>query len=321
MKEYPMKLRAIPKEILWGGDRLKKRYNKEASFDKLAESWELTVRSDGMSVIDNGDYTGMTLLEYLRHAPDALSKTHSIDPDRFPLLIKLIDAHDDLSIQVHPDDEYALSHEGCTGKTEMWYIVEATENARLVYGLQNGCTATDFSTAVQEDRIESVLRYIPVHAGECYFIPSGQIHAIGAGCLIAEIQQNCNITYRVFDYRRKQADGTLRKLHIKEALDVVKVRSDDQIDAIRYAEKAPAPGLLCACPYFTVEEYRCTHDTDLFVSDKSFTSLLVLASEGGELFCDGKIYELHTGDSYFLPAGLGHLRLRGSVTALASTVH
>ena len=320
MKKYPMKLRPVPKEILWGGDRLKKRYNKEAPFAKLAESWELTVRDDGMSVIDNGDYTGMTLLEYLRHASDALSATRTMDPEQFPLLIKFIDAHDDLSIQVHPDDEYARVHAHSSGKMEMWYIVEAEEGARLVYGLRDGCTAEDFANAVQSDRIEAVLRYVPVQAGECYFIPSGQIHAIGAGCLIAEIQQNCNITYRVFDYRRKQADGTLRRLHVREALDVVRVRTDAEVDAIRYAERPAAPELLCACPYFSVQRYVCTHDMDLFVSDKSFTSLLVLHAEGGTLLCDGKEYELHTGDSYFLPAGLGHLRLRGSVTALASTV-
>ncbi len=320
MKKYPMKLRPVSKEILWGGKRLKERYNKTAPFEKLAESWELTVRDDGMSVIDNGDYTGMTLLEYLRHAPDTLSATRTMEPDAFPLLIKFIDAHDDLSIQVHPDDAYAQEHENSSGKMEMWYIVEATENARLVYGLRDGCTAAEFADAVQADRIESVLRYVPVRAGECYFIPSGQIHAIGAGCLIAEIQQNCNITYRVFDYRRKQADGTLRKLHVKEALAVTKVRTDAEVDAIRFAEKAPTPGLLCACPYFSVEKLDCTHDTDLFVSDKSFTSLLVLSANGGSLLCDGREYELHTGDSYFLPAGLGHLRLRGHVTALASTV-
>lgn len=320
MKKYPMKLRPVPKEILWGGDRLKKRYNKEAPFAKLAESWELTVRDDGMSVIDNGDYTGMTLLEYLRHASDALSATRTMDPEQFPLLIKFIDAHDDLSIQVHPDDEYARVHAHSSGKMEMWYIVEAEEGARLVYGLRDGCTAEDFANAVQSDRIEAVLRYVPVQAGECYFIPSGQIHAIGAGCLIAEIQQNCNITYRVFDYRRKQADGTLRRLHVREALDVVRVRTDAEVDAIRYAERPAAPELLCACPYFSVQRCVCTHDMDLFISDKSFTSLLVLHAEGGTLLCDGKEYELHTGDSYFLPAGLGHLRLRGSVTALASTV-
>ena len=143
MKKYPMKLRPVPKEILWGGDRLKKRYNKEAPFAKLAESWELTVRDDGMSVIDNGDYTGMTLLEYLRHASDALSATRTMDPEQFPLLIKFIDAHDDLSIQVHPDDEYARVHAHSSGKMEMWYIVEAEEGARLVYGLRDGCTAED----------------------------------------------------------------------------------------------------------------------------------------------------------------------------------
>lgn len=320
MKKYPMIMRPIPHEVLWGGNRLKKRYNKKAPFHALGESWELTVRKDNMSVIGNGDYTGMTLLEYLRHAPAALSQSRSMSVESFPLLVKFIDAHDDLSIQVHPDDDYAHSHVRECGKTEMWYIIEADANARIVYGLRDNCSAEDFASAVHEDRVEDVLRYIPVHAGECYFIPAGQIHAIGSGCLIAEIQQNSNTTYRVYDYRRKQSDGSLRALHIQEALDVVKVRSPSEIAAIQYAKTVPAPDLLCACPYFTVRKLCCTHDTDMFVSGNSFVSFLVLEAEHGTLICDGKTYDLYSGDSYFLPAGLGHIRVRGKVSALCTTV-
>ncbi len=324
LKKYPMKLRPVTKEILWGGNRLKERYHKTAPFDKLAESWELTVRPDGMSIIDSGDYTGMPLDQFIRHAPQSILGTNGAAGDRFPLLVKFIDARDDLSIQVHPDDSYAMEHAGELGKMEMWYIVEATEDAKLVYGLKEGCTMEQFRAAVEAGETESVLRYVSVKAGECYFIPSGQIHAIGSGCLIAEIQQNSNVTYRVYDYNRKQADGSLRQLHVKEALDVVKIRTDAEIEALRYEAGPNKHGkTLCNCRYFKVKRHITSRDgnADFFVSDRSFKSVLVLHSDGGYLEYDGTRYELTTGESYFLPAGMGRVDLTGNATVLVTTAN
>jgi len=324
LKKYPMKLRPVTKEILWGGSRLKERYNKTADFDKLAETWELTVRPDGMSVIDSGTYTGMPLDEFIRYAPKEILGVNGSKSDRFPILIKFIDARDDLSIQVHPDDEYGLANEGELGKMEMWYIVEATEDARLVYGFKDGCTMDAFAKAVSEGTTESVLRYVPVKAGECYFIPSGQVHAIGSGCLIAEIQQNSNVTYRVFDYNRKQADGSLRQLHVAQALDVTKIRTDEEVEALRYEKGPDKHGkTLCNCQYFKVKRHITSVDgnTDFYVSDKSFKSVLVLHAENAFLEHDGTRYEIATGNSFFLPAGMGIVYLNGNAEVLVTTVN
>jgi len=324
LKKYPMKLRPVTKEILWGGSRLKERYNKKAPFEKLAETWELSVRPDGMSVIDSGDYTGLTLEEFIRYAPKSILGENGCKGDRFPLLIKFIDARDDLSIQVHPDDSYSMANEGELGKMEMWYIVEATEDARLVYGLKEDCTMDMFAKAVSEGCTESVLKYVPVKAGECYFIPSGQVHAIGSGCLIAEIQQNSNVTYRVFDYNRKQADGTLRQLHVAQALDVIQIRSDAEVEALRYENGPDKHGkTLCNCQYFKVKRHVTSTDgnTDFFVSDRSFKSVLVLHADGAHLEHDGTRYDITTGDSFFLPAGMGTVSLHGDAVVLVTTAN
>ena len=324
LRKYPMKLRPVTKEILWGGNRLKERYHKTASFEKLGETWELTVRQDGMSIIDSGDYTGMPLDEFIRFAPQEILGSNGSKGDRFPILIKFIDARDDLSIQVHPDDAYALANEGELGKMEMWYIVEATDDARLVYGLKEGCTMEAFTKAVADGVTESVLQYVPVKAGECYFIPSGQVHAIGSGCLIAEIQQNSGVTYRVFDYNRRQADGSLRQLHVAQALDVIRIRSEAEVEALRYENGPDKHGkTLCNCQYFKVKKHTTSIDgnTDFFVSDKSFKAVLVLHAEDAFLEYDGTRYEMTTGDSFFLPAGMGTVYINGNAEVLVTTVN
>jgi len=322
-KKYPMKMRPVSKEILWGGDILKKKYHKTADFEKLAESWELTVRPDGMSIIDNGTYTGLTLEAYAAYNPLSILGSNGTKGDRFPLLIKFIDAREPLSVQVHPDDTYSLANEGELGKMEMWYIVEATESATLVYGLAEGCTKEMLEKAITGGTMDDVLHTIPVKAGECYFIPAGQIHAIGAGCLIAEIQQNSNITYRVYDYNRRQADGSLRELHIEKALDVIRIRTEEEIRALRFQHKEPSSEkTLCDCQYFKVKKFT-THggNRDLYVSDSSFMSLLVLSSDNGQLLHEGIVYDLASGDNYFIPAGTGQISLIGSTEVLVTTAN
>ena len=186
MKKYPLLLSYVPKTAIWAGTRLKNEMGKISELDRLSESWELTVRQDEMAVIRSGDACGMTLAEYIEKcgydcvAPDFKAG------DRFPLLVKFIDAEDYLSVQVHPDDDYASRVENDSGRTEMWYIVDATEGARLVYGLKDGLTGDDLAAAVAEGKIGDTVRYVPVRAGETYFIPAGLLHAIGAGILIAE---------------------------------------------------------------------------------------------------------------------------------------
>ena len=297
MNKYPMKLTPVFKEIIWGGTKLKTDFSKDCSLDKLAESWELTVRHDGMNLIENGEYAGMTLEQYLGE-----------DAAGFPLLIKLIDACDKLSIQVHPDDEYAKEKEGEYGKTEMWYIVDAEPGAQLVYGLRN-YDKDSFKQAVAEGTLEQYLNYVDVHKGDVFFIPSGCVHAIGAGILIAEIQQSSNVTYRVYDYNRRGADGKLRPLHVEKALDVIVDYTEDQINSIRYEDGYDAK-YLANCKYFKVEHLygACTLN-----AQDSFIHVLCLDGSGT---VSGM--PIAKGDSYFIPAGCGAVQIEGDLEIITS---
>ncbi len=324
MKKYPMLMRPVSKEIIWGGDKLKKKYNKTAPFEKLAESWELSVRNKEMCVIENGEYAGVELGTYIGRSPISVLGTMAQKYDRFPLLIKFIDANDRLSIQVHPDNEYSLEHEGELGKTEMWYIIDAEPGAKLVYGLTDGCTTADLAEAVKAGKIEDKMCYTEVKPGDVYFIPSGQVHAIGAGILIAEIQQNSNITYRVYDYERRQADGSLRQLHTEKALDVIKVRTQDEIDAIRFEVPYETSGeLLCSCEYFTSVKYVSSTDSPVgLVADAdSFISVLVLEAENAEILSNDYTYPIDKGESYFIPAGTGDIVISGDAKIIATTIN
>lgn len=306
---YPFLLKPIPREIVWGGHALKDRYHKSAPFDKLAESWELSVRPEAQSVIANGTRTGETLASVLTEMGE--------DEKSFPLLIKFIDACDRLSIQVHPDDDYAQAHEGELGKTEMWYIIEAKPGAQLVYGLKSGVTAEDFADAVQNGNIEDTLHFVDVHPGETYFIPSGQLHAIGAGILLAEIQQNSNITYRVYDYNRRQADGSLRALHTAQALETVKLRTEEEIQSLRFAHDQPRGMDLAACDYFHVWKIDSSTLPYTLTAASGFIHLLCISGEG-VIECDNLSYPVHAGDSYFIPRGCPSCSLKGAFTALLS---
>lgn len=319
VNKYPMLMTPVSKEIIWGGELLKKEYGKTAPFEKIAESWELTVRENEMCVIANGEFKGLTMGEYIAKAPEEILGTSCSKYDRFPLLIKFIDAADRLSIQVHPDNEYSLANEGELGKTEMWYIMAAEKGAKLVYGLKEGCTTEEFAKAVHEGRTEEMLNFTEVHPGEVYFIPSGQVHAIGAGILIAEIQQNSNITYRVYDYNRKGADGKPRQLHTEKALDVIKLRTEDEINAIRFShpEKEDGGVNLASCEYFTVKKYSVDGETVLNACGDSFLSVLVLEADG----CDIGGNPAKRGDSFFIPANSGKVKVSGKAEIIVSKVN
>ena len=201
----------------------------------------------------------------------------------------------------------------------MWYIMEAEEGARLVYGLKEGCTVEEFAKAVHEGRTEEMLNFVPVHKGEVYFIPSGQVHAIGAGILIAEIQQNSNITYRVYDYNRKGADGKPRQLHTEKALDVIKLRTTEEIDKIRFSKPDENDGgtALASCDYFTVKKYSVDGKVVLDAKADSFLSVLVLDAEN----CKVGGYDAKRGDSFFIPAGSGSVEVTGKADIIVSKVN
>lgn len=292
-----MKLKPVFKEIIWGGDKLKRDFNKQCDLNKLAESWELTVRHDGMNIIENGEYAGMPLCDYLGK-----------EAEGFPLLIKLIDACDKLSIQVHPDDKYAREHEGEYGKTEMWYIVDALPGSKLVYGLRD-YDKESFKIAAKDGTLEKYLNYVDVHKGDVFFIPSGCVHAIGAGILIAEIQQSSNVTYRVYDYNRPGADGKPRPLHVDKALDVIVDYSPEQIEKIRY-EDGYNKKYLANCKYFTV-----SHLYNDCVIDAKDSFVHVLCLDGSGMI---GAYPIKKGDSYFIPAQCGKVKISGNLELITS---
>ena len=322
-KLYPLSLSGVTKSPIWGGTRLPCEWNKCAPNAKtVGESWELTVRKDEMSIIQNKPLSGVSVGDLLRDCPDELMGKSTVTDGEFPLLVKLIDAADRLSVQVHPDDAYAARVENDRGKTEMWYIVDADENAEIICGLSDGIDNAAFSAALQKGELMSVLKVQKVHAGETYFIPAGLPHAIGKGILIAEIQQNCDLTYRVYDYDRRQADGTLRELHINKACDVIRPFGEDEIDSIRYARGLPdsRDEVLADCDYFRVEKRELSQNAHTLKKNGYLRHLLCIDGEG-VIECDGSPYPFHRGDSLLLPSSLDNLVLTGNGTVLVSTAY
>ncbi len=320
-RKYPLKLNYIAKNALWAGRRLMREFGKTSENETISETWELTVRRDEMSRILNGEAAGMTLAEYFEMCGYDCVTPYFKAGGRFPLLIKLIDAEDVLSVQVHPDDGYARSVENDSGKTEMWHVIDAKEGAKLIYGLKSGMDKKDFAEAVASGRIGEVVNEINVRAGDTYFIPAGMIHAIGAGILIAEIQQNADLTYRVYDFDRVGADGQKRELHIEKALDVTRAFSEEEIDSIRYSKgrSAASEELLANSDYFTVRKITVKGKREkITVSDESFVSLLCIDGNG-EIIYNNESYPVGKGDSYFLPAGMGECELTGNMTVIVSS--
>lgn len=321
MKKYPIKLSYTAKTALWAGTRLKTEFGKNSEYDTVSESWELSVREDEMARVLNGDAKGMTLAEYFEAAGyDCVSPSFK-KGDRFPLLVKLIDAADMLSVQVHPDDKYASAVENDSGKTEMWYIIDADEGAQLIYGLRDGETRESFARAVREKKIDSVINKVPVKKGETYFIPAGMLHAIGAGILIAEIQQNSDLTYRVYDFDRVGKDGKLRPLHVDKAIDVTRPYTEAEINAVRYSRGTDSfvGELLASSDYFTVRKLEVRSFTELSVSKESFTSILCVDGEG-IIEANGENCPICKGDSYFLPAKMGKYSVNGRLTLIISEI-
>ncbi len=319
MELYPFKLSYVTKSPIWGGTRLIRNWGKSSDSPTVGESWELTVRKEEKSVIRNGVYAGVPLERVLAKAgPNIIAPDYNAH--EFPLLVKLIDACDRLSVQVHPDDEYAERVEHDRGKTEMWYIVEAEPDAEIICGLRDGVSRADFAKSVQNGDPEQFLKHCPVRPGETYFIPAGLPHAIGHGILIAEIQQNCDLTYRVYDYNRRQPDGSLRELHVEKALEVIRPFTEEEINSIRYVRRSDtlANGeVLADCKYFRTERLS-VKGLHRLPACSAMRHLLCLGGNA-TLFCKGDEYPLEKGDSYFLPP-LPAARIEGDLLALVSSV-
>lgn len=294
-----LKLKPACKDYLWGGDRLRTDFGVESDLHPLAEAWVLSCHPDGPSTIVEGPGAGRTLADYIAEKGKGILGTDCEKFEDFPILTKLIDAKGNLSIQVHPSNEYALEHEHQYGKTEMWYILDCEPGAFLYYGFDHAISKEEFERRIQDNTLTEVLNAAPVHKGDVFFIPSGTLHAICQGIVIAEIQQNSNVTYRIYDYGRVGADGKPRQLHIRQALDVTQLTP-------------PAPQdfgpHLGQCEYFTVDVHDGSWGEE--ACEKSFVSLLVVEGEG-TVACGGETMAVKKGDSLFLPAGSGAFTVTG----------
>ncbi len=313
---YPLLLKAPLKDYLWGGRRLIDEFGFETDKENAAEAWMLSCHKDGNSTVRNGDFAGLTLNQALEALGAKALGKKAENFSYFPVLIKLIDAKDRLSVQVHPNDEYALANEGEYGKTEMWYVADCDEGAKLIYGFKQDISKGEFLERINTGNLSPVCNYVPVQKGDVFFIDAGTMHAIGKGILIAEVQQNSNTTYRISDYGRVGADGKPRKLHIKQALDVTNTKKPTK----PYGNV----GDVTLYPFGTVRElakseYFCTElihlDGNVGVYDNdSFISLLFLNGSATLSYAGGTM-KLKKGDSVFLPASV-KVRLTGTAEIL-----
>lgn len=318
---YPIKLKPAFKDYLWGGTRLRDDFGKDCDFNKIAESWELSCHKDGNSVVADGEFAGLTLAQYIEKEGKSVLGTNCEKFENFPILIKLIDAKDNLSVQVHPNNEYAQRVEGEYGKTEMWYVVDCDEGASLLYGFKHNITKEEFRERIENNTLLEVTNSVPVKKGDVFFIEAGTLHAIGKGILIAEIQQNSNTTYRIYDYGRVGADGKPRQLHIDKAVDVTNLcpakpyPQSEPVDMSGWTKKR-----LAKCEYFTVDVINVDTSAALEADKSSFVNILVLdggcvlSSEGNDAV------ELKKGDSVFIPAGLGKFELTGKCSAVMTHI-
>ena len=332
-KNKPFLLAPAGKDYLWGGDRLRNDFNKDIALSPLAETWECSTHPDGPSIVASGEFNGQSLQqvlnvhpEYLGTHPASIMKNIHCDNEvTLPILVKLIDAREKLSVQVHPDDSYAAAYEnGALGKTEMWYVLDAAPDAHLIYGFNHAMDETLLLQSLHENSLEKHLQKVPVRRDDVFYIEAGTVHAIGAGVLLAEVQENSNLTYRLHDYNRTDKNGLPRPLQVEKALQVLNYKSSDiprqPMRVLRY-RPGYASELLCRCKYFQVERllintYLDGPLPDLTTSTLSFNALLCV--EGcGELIVEAKeTLPFHKGSCLFIPAASTPLTIQGNAQLL-----
>lgn len=320
-KPSPVKLKPAFQNYLWGGTNLRDLYHKNVpkGWRMIAESWELSTHENGLSLIDSGDFAGKTLKSYLEYfGPKVLGKR--FQTATLPILFKIIDAKKDLSVQVHPDDDYAYKYEGQAGKTEVWYILQAKPKSRLYCGFKKKIDKKEFSQRIKNNTLTEVLQSLEAKKGDVFFIPAGTIHAIGKGIVLAEVQQNSDLTYRLYDYGRKDAQGKTRPLHIDKGLEVI-----DLTPGLKNKKFAPIPlkskthiTTLANSPYFVVKSLTIDKGIELLVLDDTYQALFVVKGNFVLHYQDQK-FPLSMGETIFLPADLGTYFLQGKGEVLLIT--
>ena len=316
-----IKLSPAFKDYLWGGNRLVTEFDKNCDYDVVAESWELSAHKAGNSIVTNGRYKGLEFGKYLEQIEDDVVGWKCVAFEQFPMLIKFIDAKKPLSIQVHPDDDFAMSVEKEYGKNEMWYIMDCDEDAFVYCGFKEDITKEEIKTRIENHTITDVLNKIYVKKGDAIYIPAGTVHAIGSGILICEIQQSSNSTYRLYDYDRKDKDGNLRELHIEKALQVINTNKYEPFIS-KYSEEKNdgySKKTVCSCKYFQVFVYDVKDDVEFYVDRASFNALVFL--DGFGIVSNGEVeIVFKKGDTFFLPAGIGNVKVQGECKFIVANV-
>lgn len=317
---YPLQFRPILKERIWGGTKLKSVLNKPITSQITGESWELSTVDGDVSIIANGAFQGKSLLELIDAHPNEIlgTQVHERFGKQFPLLFKYLDAREDLSIQVHPNDELAKKRHNSFGKTEMWYVMQADPNSRLIVGFKEDSNAKEYVEHLENKTLLDILDSIPVQVGDVFFLETGTVHAIGAGLLIAEIQQTSDITYRLYDFDRVDAQGNQRELHIDLALDAINYRRVEAKKA--YSKTENASNTMVDCPYFTTNLIPLQGTMEVRKDGNSFT--VYMCTEGGfKLTVGGQESVYRKGDTVLVPASISEFELSGNATLLEIYIH
>ncbi|EMF0174021.1 mannose-6-phosphate isomerase, class I [Enterococcus hirae] len=311
--QEPMFLKPVFQEKIWGGSRLRSVFGFDIPNDKIGEDWAISAHPQGVSVVENGEYQGQKLDELWQNHKELFG--NPTEPV-FPLLIKILDAEDELSVQVHPDDAYGMKHEGELGKTECWYIIDAEPGAEIIYG-HHAKTREELAEMIQEGRWDDLLKKVPVKKGDFFYVPSGTIHAIGKGIMILETQQSSDTTYRVYDYDRKDANGNTRELHIQQSIDVTTVPAitpQIQMKEVRKGNSSIVTYL--ETEFFNVYEWDIKGITS-FKKQAPYT-LATVIDGAGELVVNEKIYPLTKGASFILPNDVTEWTVQGELSIIAS---
>ena len=316
------KFNPLLKSILWGGEKIVPFKHLTSDQKQVGESWEISGVKDNESVVSNGEYKGWTLNKLVDTLKDKLVGKENYERfgNEFPLLVKFIDARQQLSIQVHPTDEQAQAQGLGRGKTEMWYVMESDADASLRSGLKQQITPEQYKEMVENDTITEALSEYPVKEGDVFFLPAGRIHSIGAGCFLAEIQETSDVTYRIYDFKRKDKEGNYRELHTKEAAECIDytVYLDYRT---QYEARQNEPVELVSCPYFTTSVYDLTEPMTLDYSDlDSFVIFVGLKGEGEITDAEGNTISFRAGESVLLPATTTVVKVSGTIKFLESYV-
>lgn len=310
----PLFLKPVFHEKIWGGTALKDHFDYDIPSDKTGECWAISGHKNGLSVIENGEYKGQTLDVLYQQHPELFGKETGKE---FPLLVKILDANDKLSVQVHPDDAYGKIHAGELGKTECWYIIDAKPGAKIVYG-HNAKTRAELEKMIEEGDWKDLLHEVEVQPGDFFYVPSGMVHAIGEGILILETQQSSDTTYRVYDYDRRDDQGQLRELHLEDSLNVIQVPAN--YPTLNIKEDISGKNKVTTfvkTPFFDV--YRWEINGQLTFKATAPYTLVSIIEGAGSIEVEGKSYDIEAGDHFILPHDIRHWKVSGLFKAIVST--